>query len=267
MGKRRIIIDGDSLTFYASKETIEDSIESLEQRLVEIFQQTSATDYIIFLSDGLYFRHKLYPQYKALRNIYKNKTKNYSKVLKHYLIVEHNAKIIRQIEADDAVAYTKTLFPDSIVCSPDKDVLHQISGTHFDYRIRKNIDEETKIETIQKGVWVNTSKVDANHFLWLQTLMGDSTDGIKGIPGVGIKNAEKILAKCKVENYYSCVLNEYIKHYDVTLGIYWFYINFNLIKLLKTEDDFHTLGIPIMSITEDDFNPLSDEIIEEWNNL
>ena len=63
-----------------------------------------------------------------------------------------------------------------VICSPDKDVLLQIPGHHYNY---------------QKNEWVNTTEESAWRFLWLQVLAGDSVDGIPGIPGIGMKKAEK----------------------------------------------------------------------------
>jgi 5'-3' exonuclease len=268
MGKNKIIIDGDSLTFYSSKDTIQESIENLELRLSEIFEHTQAKSYLIFLSDGKYFRHRIYEQYKAARKIYKEKNKNYSSVLKQFLITDYNAIIIRQVEADDMVAYTKNLFPDSIICSPDKDVLHQIAGTHYDYRIRKTINKNGE-EILQKGEWVNTSKVDAYYFIWLQSLMGDSVDGITGIPGVGIKRAEKILKGIDPENYPSAVLKQYIDYYGVNDGIHQFNLMYSLIYLLRTDSDFASVGlVPPRLFTDDDFTKLkSEDVASEWSNM
>jgi len=60
----------------------------------------------------------------------------------------------------------------------DKDVLYQTEGTHYNY----HTDE-----------FVETTKEEATYYAYLQTLMGDPSDGYTGIPRVGKVKATKIL--------------------------------------------------------------------------
>ena len=86
-----------------------------------------------------------------------------------------------------------------VVCSPDKDVLKQVPGSHYNY---------------QKMEWVHTSDEDAEAFLWKQTLMGDSTDGIPGIPGLGPKTADKLIDEMPdVHTYAGIVIEKYIEKF------------------------------------------------------
>ena len=108
----------------------------------------------------------------------------------------HNFTHVPRLEADDCVSVYSTVIAEKkgqsfVVCSPDKDVLRQVPGKHFNY---------------QKMEWVNTSEEDANKFLWMQTLMGDSIDGIPGIPGMYLKH-QKIIDETKYVDYYQQELN------------------------------------------------------------
>ena len=86
--------------------------------------------------------------------------------------------------------------------------------------------------------WVNTSDEEANAFLWMQTLMGDSTDGIPGIPGLGAKTAEKIInANDGTTSYEQDVLKIYVEKFGQYDGICKFTETFKLVYLLKTEED------------------------------
>ena len=49
----------------------------------------------------------------------------------------------------------------------------------------------------QKGEFQHTTPETALKFLWQQVLMGDSTDGIPGLPGVGAKTSENWLKNRK----------------------------------------------------------------------
>jgi len=66
--------------------------------------------------------------------------------------------------------------------------------------------------------------------------MGDSTDNIIGIPGVGVKTAENWL-KGRTTDVEAFVLSQYIKKFGSTEGIMQFYTNFKLVYLLQTADD------------------------------
>ena len=66
--ERVVLVDADSLVFYSSKDTIEESIENLKSRINNILTETEATKCIMFLTGGRDgFRYKLYPQYKENR--------------------------------------------------------------------------------------------------------------------------------------------------------------------------------------------------------
>ena len=94
--------------------------------------------------------------------------------LKEYLQQQWKFTYIPELEADDLVSvYHDPL--KTIICSPDKDVLYQNRVHNYNYG---------------KGEFVEVDENDALRFLWKQVLMGDSTDGIMGIPKVGPKTAE-----------------------------------------------------------------------------
>lgn len=87
-----------------------------------------------------------------------------------------------------------------LICSIDKD-MKQIEGVHFDYYrpILKNPDGSRQLDENGfrkvapcRGLEVVTEK-QANDFFWKQMLMGDSGDGIKGIPKIGKVKASKII--------------------------------------------------------------------------
>ena len=90
----------------------------------------------------------------------------------------------------------KELGLEFIICSPDKDVLKQVPGKHYNY---------------SKQEWITTSEDDAWHFLWMQTLAGDSVDGIPGIPGIGAAKAAKILENVKKEDFPLRTLQSYMQ--------------------------------------------------------
>lgn len=69
MKNKLVLIDADSLGFYSSKETIEDSIFSLKERINTIITKTESTHYMLCLTGSECFRYKIYPEYKKLERI------------------------------------------------------------------------------------------------------------------------------------------------------------------------------------------------------
>lgn len=100
----------------------------------------------------------------------------------HYLYVrrtlmEWGAEVVAGIEADDALAISLCADPNAVLCTIDKD-LNSVPGYHYNW---------------DKGL---KYKVDPNSALWFfcyQMLMGDSTDNVPGIPGMGEKKAHALL--------------------------------------------------------------------------
>jgi len=87
---------------------------------------------------------------------------------------------VQGLEADDVMGiYHTTSGTDSVIVSIDKD-MQTIPGMIFN----PDKDRSPKRVTVAQ----------ADRFWMLQTLMGDRVDGIKGIPRIGPKKAEKILA-------------------------------------------------------------------------
>ena len=89
---------------------------------------------------------------------------------------------VDRLEADDVLAIRNKqlneLGVSNVIVSVDKDLL-QIPGVHYN-PIKDEIQSITEFS--------------ASYNFWKQVLMGDVTDGIYGISGVGPKTAEKILA-------------------------------------------------------------------------
>jgi len=125
-------------------------------------------DYILAYTPSTNFRYGLYPEYKI---------KRLDRVESQELIklkgqVKPKGLIVKGVEADDVVAhYARRGHP---VASGDKDVVFGVEGNHFFYH------------AAHRRV-VKTTKENADRFVLLQTLAGDSTDGIPGIKGVGMK--------------------------------------------------------------------------------
>lgn len=74
-----------------------------------------------------------------------------------------------------------------VMCAVDKDLLKSIPGKHFNYYSSDKHNIQPK--------FVEVEEAEAIMFNYLQAIMGDSSDGIKGVPGIGPKKAKKFLNK------------------------------------------------------------------------
>lgn len=233
--KKIAVIDGDSICYICSKDNIEDSISSVKSLINTILDMTQADGYHMFISKGKYFRHEVNPDYKSGRKASKL---NYLRTLRTFLEEEYGAVSVPKVEADDLVSFvcynknSSITTPVSdidayeyIICSIDKDVKKQIEGKHFDYK---------------KQEFGETSYDDAYKFLWKQTLMGDSTDSIVGIPGIGDKKADAILKDVPRHEIKFKVYSEYVKYYSAkpAEALFNFQKNFRQVYLLRNMEDF-----------------------------
>lgn len=169
----------------------------LEQALVmaaekiETLQTLSGCkDVELHFTGGKNFRFSVWKDYKANR-----KSTRYPVGLtetKTSLLEAYGGENNTGWEADDMVCMLKREYPDKyIVCAVDKDVLKGVPGVHFNYYQNEKYNIPMK--------WVITDELTALKWPYLQCLMGDSSDGITGVPKIGPKKAEKLLDKLEDE--------------------------------------------------------------------
>tara|TARA_R100000030_G_scaffold93731_1_gene80066 strand:+ start:215 stop:1015 length:801 start_codon:yes stop_codon:yes gene_type:complete len=250
MSRKNIaIVDADSLLYYEmGKETLEEAMTGIDQRIEDILEKTNAKYLIGFLTLGKCFRYNY-----AKSKPYKHNRPGGLKppifyALKVYVQQKWLFRGVKGLEADDCVGIARDQFyksafykeecskesMDVIICSPDKDVLQQLPGKHYNY---------------QKSEFWETSPELARDFLWKQVLMGDSTDGIPGIPGLGPKTADKIIYNMpKSMSHHQIVLSQYLAHFKLDEGINRFYETFKLIRII---DDIENVPNEVECTTSD----------------
>lgn len=229
MERNLVIIDGDSLCYLCSKDTLSESIANIDSLILKILDRTGSRDYYLFLSEGKYFRHNVNTDYKGKRS---PGTLKYLKTLKQYLREQYLGESWRGVEADDAVAYAQQQFIDgklpqfsnTYIAAIDKDVKKQVQGHMYDYRT-----DEFSI----------TLKEEAEKFLHIQSIMGDSTDNITGIPGKGEKKASDLLLNVPLKEQSTVAFNAYKDHYkSIPKAIHEYQKNFKQVYILRTDEDF-----------------------------
>lgn len=157
--------------------------------------------YRAFLSGSGNFREQVATilPYKGNRDA-KHKPKYY-KEIKQYLIDVWGAEVINGREADDAIGCAQWAAKDrdTIIVSIDKD-LDMIPGPHYNW---------------VKNFAYDVSLNNANLMLFWQMLVGDRTDNIPGIPGIGPVTADKLIMECDSDlaRVRTAVQNAYAKQY------------------------------------------------------
>jgi len=121
----------------------------------------------------------------------------YTEIL-NYLMTKYPSKMCEGYEADDYVVWLKMQKPDDyMVCAIDKDVIYQTPGLHYNYSTED---------------YISVSERKAKLFEYYQCLVGDTSDGYKGCPGIGPVKAKDILRECQDEQeMWSAVVDTYEK--------------------------------------------------------
>ena len=149
------------------------------------------------------FRHDMYAEYKAGRKKMPDELASQLPVLKQTLSAM-NITFVEQkgIEADDLIGTLAKKFDiETIVVSGDRDLFQLVDSTTSVWFTKKGISEAVIVspQNIKEIYGVN-----ANQVVELKALMGDSSDNIKGVAGVGDKGAKNLIEKYgTVENLYS----------------------------------------------------------------
>ncbi len=172
-----INFDGDNCFLLGS---LSEAKEIFVSEMSGFLEKFNTSQYIIALSDKDNFRKSILPSYKANR---KNKPKPMQyNFLREWVEQEYKTMCRPGLEGDDVLgilATSPTIIsnPNKIIISLDKD-MKTLPAKYYD-----SFNDERKRITEQ----------EANYNHMLQTLIGDTADNYKGLPGVGKVGAEKII--------------------------------------------------------------------------
>lgn len=228
--------------------TLDDVKSAVDHLMFRMLDDVQATNYIGYISGKGNFRKDLNPLYKANR---KKTDIPFMKECREYVIERWKATFFDGVEADDLCNITKLAIKDSILVSCDKDI-NMLEGISYNPQKRQLID---------------ISKEEADYYFWTSMITGDTADNIKGIPGKGIKFAEKLFeGEEGVISNSMRVLREYLSYFGEYNGVKEFHKNYLMLKMLDKLDGF-TIPTPIpyeVTIiapkTEDEFGFSTDNI-------
>lgn len=154
------------------------------------------------------FRHEMYAEYKGTRKPMAEELRQQVPLMKEVLTAM-GVKIVEKagLEADDILGTLSKRCENSgmevVIISGDRDLL-QLATEHVEIRIPKTKKTGTEIENYYASDVKEKYQVTPTEFIDVKALMGDTSDNIPGVPGVGEKTATKIIIEYKtIENAYA----------------------------------------------------------------
>lgn len=200
-----IILDGNSIAFRAfyglpllsnSKGLHTNAIYGMTTMLLKLIEEEKPTHFLVAFDAGKQtFRHKDYAEYKGGRAKTPPELSEQFPVLKQVLQAFSIPQFeIEGYEADDIIG-TMSRIADAtgkqvLIVSGDKDML-QLATTHVTIAItRKGISE---LERYNPEQILEKYSLTPDQIIDLKGLMGDTSDNIPGVPGIGEKTAIKLL--------------------------------------------------------------------------
>jgi DNA polymerase-1 len=210
-----ILIDGNSIAnraFYAlpllnnEKGTYTNAVFGFTTMLLRILEEEKPTHLLVAFDAGkITFRHTDYKEYKGKRQKTPSELSEQFPLLRQLLdslSIKHYE--LEGYEADDIIG-TLTKQADqegwqTKVVTGDKDMLQLVSENVHVALTRKGISE---VEYYDLAKLDEVYQLKPQQIIDLKGLMGDASDNIPGVPGVGEKTALKLLHQYEtVENVY-----------------------------------------------------------------
>lgn len=185
------------------------------------------------------FRHEMYAEYKGTRKPMAEELRQQVPVIKEVLQAMDIAIIEKAgLEADDLLGTISRLCEekgmDVAIISGDRDTL-QLATEHVKIRIPKTKQGRTEVEDYLAADVKEKLGVTPTEFIDVKALMGDSSDNIPGVPGVGEKTATKIIQEYgSIENAHDHAAE--IKPPRASKNLQEFWEQAKLSKVLATID-------------------------------
>lgn len=183
------------------------------------------------------FRHEMFAEYKGTRKGMPDELRSQVPIMKD-LLRAMNVTVLEcpGFEADDVIGTLarkgESLGMEVSVLSGDRDLL-QLATERILIKIPKTKGGQTTVENYHANDVVDLYGVTPLEFIDMKGLMGDTSDNIPGVPGIGEKTAGKIISTYHtIENAYAHV--EEIKPNKAKENLSAFYDQAIMSKVLAT---------------------------------
>ena len=213
--KNFVIIDGSSLlhrAFYAlpllstKKGIYTNGVYGFLTMLYKIQEDyTPAYICVAFDKKGPTFRHKEYKEYKGTRQETPSELAQQFPIIREILDAMNITILeMQEYEADDIAGTLAKMGEqkdlDVILVTGDRDYLQLASDKTKVLITRKGI---TELEIFDREKIISEYGIEPKQFIDLKGLMGDKSDNIPGVPGIGEKTGLKLIRE------YGCIENVY----------------------------------------------------------
>lgn len=206
--KKMLLVDGNSMFFRAYYATAYTRLTANSQgvytnavfgfitmlaKAIELVQPQALM--IAFDSGKPTFRHDKYEDYKGTRKPLPEELKMQFPIVREYCDAAHLCHYQQDgLEADDIIGSLVKRYPDwdINVLSSDKDLLQLIDRTTSVWLMKKGL---TEIKEMDEAALMEEMALTPAQICDLKGLMGDASDNIPGLPGVGELTALKLLAE------------------------------------------------------------------------
>ncbi len=215
MAEKVVLIDGNSIAYRAffalpllnnDKGVYTNAVYGFTTMLLKILEEDKPDRLLVAFDAGkTTFRHKTYSDYKGGRQKTPSELSEQFPVIKELLdafAIPYYQ--LENYEADDIIGTLATQAGEGNlevkVISGDKDLLQLVSD-----RIQVSLTKKgiTTVDAYDPAFMQEKMGVRPDQIIDLKALMGDSSDNIPGVPGVGEKTAVKLLSQFdKLENVY-----------------------------------------------------------------
>jgi DNA polymerase-1 len=211
--KKLILIDGNSIAYRAffalpllnnEKGVYTNAVYGFTTMLLKIIEEEKPTHMLVAFDAGkTTFRHKTYDEYKGGRQKTPPELSEQFPLVRELLDAFNISRYeAENYEADDIIG---TLAKNAAekefevkVYSGDKDLLQLVSDKITVILTKKGI---TNVEAYDEALIAEKYGITPKQIIDMKGLMGDSSDNIPGVPGVGEKTAIKLLKEFgSVEN-------------------------------------------------------------------
>ncbi|MFQ6724291.1 MAG: DNA polymerase I [Clostridia bacterium] len=196
------IIDGNNLVFrafyalppmYSSDRTPTNATFGFFKMLINIIVKNSPKYLAVAFDAGKHtFRHNIYPEYKGTRKPMPDELRLQLPIIKNILKDMNITTIeIPEIEADDIIgSLSKKYDIDSVLISGDRDLLQLISPNCRVWLNQKGLNE---ISELDESLLKEKYGIEPYQVIEMKSIMGDSSDNIPGVKGIGEKTALKLI--------------------------------------------------------------------------
>ncbi|MBU8905148.1 DNA polymerase I [Desertibacillus haloalkaliphilus] len=200
-----VLIDGNSIAYRAffalpllnnEKGVYTNAVLGFTTMLLKVIEEEKPTHMLVAFDAGkTTFRHETYGEYKSGRQKTPGELSEQLPLLRELLDAFNISRVeIENYEADDIIG---TLAKEAEekgwevkVYSGDKDLLQLVSSNVTVALTRKGI---TNVDTYDLALIDETYGIRPEQIIDMKGLMGDNSDNIPGVPGVGEKTALKLL--------------------------------------------------------------------------